>query len=203
MIREMQAAGYASSSILTALRPLSRVLSHAARRGIIPVNPLTRLERGERPRAERRERRVLDPGEIGRLLAATDDRHRLLLDLTLTTGLRQGEALGLTWADVDTARAVLTIRAQLGRDGKRVRPKTEAAVREIELPGSLVTALREHKAASRFSQPGDFVFASTTGGPMHYRNVARRGLEERSSEPDWRASRSSAGTTSGTRPSPP
>jgi integrase len=38
--------------------------------------------------------------------------------------------------------------------------------------------LAEHKAASRYSKPEDFVFASEVGGPMHYRNVVRRGLDK-------------------------
>jgi integrase len=36
--------------------------------------------------------------------------------------------------------------------------------------------LREHKLVSVHSSPGDPVFASLTGQPMHFRNVTRRGL---------------------------
>lgn len=38
--------------------------------------------------------------------------------------------------------------------------------------------LREHKLASPFSGAGDFVFASSAGTPLHWRNVSKRGLEK-------------------------
>ena len=47
----------------------------------------------------------------------------------------------------------------------------------MRVPHSVAPILREHKAASRFSQPSDFVFASATGGPPNHRNVVRRVLE--------------------------
>ena len=50
-----------------------------------------------------------------------------------------------------------------------------------ELKGvSSVKLLREHRErafARGHAKPEDFVFASQTGGAMHYRNVARRGLD--------------------------
>jgi integrase len=38
--------------------------------------------------------------------------------------------------------------------------------------------LAEHRLASPYSAEADFVFASETGGPMHFRNIVRRGLEK-------------------------
>jgi integrase len=42
---------------------------------------------------------------------------------------------------------------------------------------SLLHLLREHRMASRFKGPDDFVFASRTGTPLGCRNIVRRGLE--------------------------
>ena len=42
-------------------------------------NPVRALERGERPRVERREFPELDGAAIGRLVAATPERYRLLV----------------------------------------------------------------------------------------------------------------------------
>jgi integrase len=42
----------------------------------------------------------------------------------------------------------------------------------------LAAILLEHKAASGHSQPGDFVFCTKAGTPLHYRNIVRRGLEK-------------------------
>jgi integrase len=46
---------------------------------------------------------------------------------------------------------------------------------------SLVRILREHKErafAAGVARPEHFVFASLAGGPLHYRNVVRRGLDK-------------------------
>jgi integrase len=45
--------------------------------------------------------RILDEAEIGRLLAEAGDTFRPFVALLIFSGLRIGEALGLTWADVD------------------------------------------------------------------------------------------------------
>ena len=46
------------------------------------------------------------------------------------------------------------------------------------MSASLVQMLREHKAASAYSQPGDPVFANREGKPLDHRNVAARGLDK-------------------------
>lgn len=113
--------------------------------------------------------------------AATPTLYRALIATSVFTGVRQSEALGFVWADVDLEGARLHVRRQLGRDGVRAEPKTAQAKRSVVLMPSLVRILREHKERA-FSfgraKPEDFVFASQTGGPLHYRNVVRRGLEK-------------------------
>jgi integrase len=174
LIAAMRAKGYAGSTIRSALLPLSRVLAHAARRGLVPTNPIDRLERGERPRTSRGEMRCLDREGIAALLDAADDPGvRTLLALSVSAGLRQGEALGLRWADLDLSANVLRVRWQLGRDGTRVEPKTPQARREVDLAPSLVAMLREHRLRSLHSGQGDPVFSSADGSPFHYLRVGR------------------------------
>ena len=48
-IAEMRKKGLKGWTITSALRPLSLILGQAARKGRIPVNPMSQLERGERP----------------------------------------------------------------------------------------------------------------------------------------------------------
>jgi integrase len=124
----------------------------------------------------RREMRILRPEEIDALLRAVTPLYRPLLATAIFTGLRQGELLGLTWADIDLRAGLVRVRKQLDRDGVRVSPKTPQAVREVVLMPALGHILRQHRLSSRFS--GDYapVFASSAGTPMHYRNVTRRGL---------------------------
>ncbi len=177
LIATMQAQKYKPWTIQTALNPLGRVLSHAARRGLIPSNPMRRLERGERPSPAGREMRILQRDEIPALLDAADPRYRPLLATAIFTGLRVGELLGLTWADIDLKAGTLHVRKQLDRDNNRVTPKTPQAARDVVLMPTLGRLLTAHRLASPHSHPGDLVFASTVGTALDRRNVSRRGLE--------------------------
>ncbi len=58
----------------------------------------------------------------------------------------------------------------------RVRPKTPAAIRDIPVLPQLAQLLKRHKLASPYSAPADYVFASSLGTPLGYRNVERLGL---------------------------
>jgi integrase len=175
-ILELQGAGLAGWTIRGILTPLGRTLGYAARRGLIPDNPIRRLERGERPTTVRREFRILRPDEINAILKAAVPAYRPILATAVFTGLRQGELLGLVWADIDFDAGVVHVRRQLDRTGERTAPKTPKALRDVILMPSLAKLLREHKLASGHSGPGDPVFATLTGQPMHFRNVTRRGL---------------------------
>jgi integrase len=169
---------FAAWTVRGVLVVLGRLFASAVREGLIPSNPVTKLERGERPKTERREFPSLDREAVQKLIAATPTRYRTLVALSLLTGLRQSEALALRWQDVDTKAGVVQVRWQLSRRGELVEPKTKAARREVPIPPSLGKALAAHQLASRYSKPTDYVFASETGGPLHYRNIVRRGLDK-------------------------
>jgi integrase len=175
----VQGKPYAGWTIRGVLVAFGRVLGHAARRGHIHTNPIQRLEQGERPKATRRELPSLDRAAIGKLIASTPDRYRTLITLSVLTGIRQGEALGLRWHDIDLREGLIRIRHQLDRNGTLVEPKTAAATRDIPIPPSLTRLLTTHKAeafARGFAKPTDLVFTSETGNHLDHRNITRRGL---------------------------
>lgn len=95
----------------------------------------------------------------------------------MLTGLRQSELLALRWHDVDFDDQLVRVRRALDRRGNDVPPKTQHAVRDVVLTPALVDLLREHQDESRFHDPDDYVFASRTGTPLHWRNIARRALK--------------------------
>jgi integrase len=181
LIAALRAKGLAPKTIAGALVPLGRILALALRRGYIADNPLRRLEASERPRIGPREQRVLTHEEIAKLLAACLPRYRPLIATGLYTGMRLSELLGLTWADVDLVAGLIHVRCQLSRarvdkPARRVRLKTQAAVRDIPLLPQLAALLKRHKLASPFSGADDYVFSTSLGTPLGYRNVERRGL---------------------------
>ncbi|MDP9472844.1 MAG: tyrosine-type recombinase/integrase, partial [Chloroflexota bacterium] len=96
----------------------------------------------------------------------------------LTTGMRQGELLGLRWEDVSLDEGKLVVRRALQRQRSAglvfVQPKTGRSRRTILLSQRAVTALRHHRklqlqtrlAASNEWQDQGLVFANATGGPL-------------------------------------
>lgn len=69
--------------------------------------------------------------------------------VALALGLRQGEALGLLWQDVNLEEGTLTVRRALqrvkGQGLVLTEPQSYAGRRTMALPRQLVEALRRHR----------------------------------------------------------
>jgi integrase len=177
-IAHMRKKGLKGWTIKSALRPLSIMLAQAARKGRIPSNPMQQLERGERPKHDdERPKRILTLEDMQQLLAACDTlQSRCLFELMLASGLRIGEALGLTVADLDLDHSLIRVACQLGRDGTRSPLKTAESQRTLDIPPRLMRRLRALLAArGELHNPQAFVFANRTGGALE-RKVVRNQL---------------------------
>jgi integrase len=178
-IAALRRKGLKGWTISSALRPLSLILGQAARKGRIPVNPLTQLERGERPRHDdQRPKRILTLEEMRTLIAAADgEQYRCLIELLLAAGLRIGEALGLTVADLDAKHALIRVEYQLSRDGSRTLLKTEESRRTLDIPAPLMRRLLALvDARGQLFNPHALVFASRNETGL-VRKVAREALK--------------------------
>ncbi len=177
-VHDQQAAGFKGWTIRGDLTVLSSIYKHAARHlGFVGASPVALLDRVERPSIEdERPKRVLSPDELRRLLAAVDDRYRLVFELAAESGARLGETLGLVWENVDLDAATLSFTHQLDRHGQRVALKTTRSRRCIEITPALVAKLRAHRLAAATSGPHDLVFVSRGGTPHDHRNLAGRVL---------------------------
>lgn len=94
--------------------------------------------------------------------------------LLLIYGLRRGEALGLSWDDVDLAGGLIHLRQQLQRiDGRlTLGPlKTGASQRSLPLLGVIEAQLLALQPAS--SERHGFIFRSKTGQPVDPKNFVR------------------------------
>lgn len=106
----------------------------------------------------------------GFLDAIEGERMAALFALVAYCGLRRGEVLGLTWAEMDLDQGVAYIRETGGGDD----PKSEAGVRAVPLPAEVVTALRawrKRQAAERLAWGPDWpdtglVFTREDGTPV-------------------------------------
>lgn len=108
--------------------------------------------------------------QVTSLVNAVPERFRALVVLAAGTGLRQGEAFGLTVERVDFLRRTIAVEQQLvtvpGQPPTLAPPKTSASHRVVPLPQVVVDALAAHLAA--FPEQGDLglVFVNDGGEPL-------------------------------------
>jgi integrase len=162
-----------SRTALKCHRVLSQALALAVRWGWLASNPTGRVD-APRHRYERKD--AWTPEQLRAFLDGTRE-HTLgpLWTFLACSGCRLGEALALTWGDVDLAAGRVTIAKSVQRIGGEYvtsEPKTAAGVRAITLPGEAIEALRL-QAERRLAQGGGaLVFANGEGEPLHRSTVA-------------------------------
>lgn len=124
---------------------LHKALQQAVANGYIKTNP---ADSCILPRPVRRELQPLDENKISAFLQAIQDHPlRDLFTVTLFTGMREGEALGLMWDCVDMDKGTITIDKQLqlirgSRGQYQIVPTKNSKGRTISLAPSVVKILR-------------------------------------------------------------
>lgn len=177
-VSKQQAAGLKGWTIKGQLTVLRSIYTYSARHlGLVGVNPVSLLDRVERPSSDdERPKRILTADELRRLIAAVEPEFRLIFEFAAQTGARLGEALGVVWDEIDLDAATVTFTHQLDRRGERMPLKTKRSRRCIEITPALVAALREHKVASARSGKHDLVFVNREGRGHDHRNIGGRVL---------------------------
>jgi len=134
--------------------------SHGQRYEWHDKNPISKV----RQSAQReREPDILDVKELTGLLAALPEPARSMLFVAAATGLRRGEFIGLQWADIDfNAGLIYPRRSVVNQNIGKL--KTVASGKPVALDPDLAIALANLKSSSKFSQLGDWVFASPASG---------------------------------------
>lgn len=167
--------GLSAYSVLQAHRTLSRALTQAMHWGLIPRNPAATVFP---PKPQPRETKGLTVEEMRVLINSTRGERFHALWLVLGTGgLRLGEALGLTWDQVDLASGRLHIRKALQRQrtaGNVFVPcKTRTSRRTVILTRLAHQALQRHRRRQSALPPtthpwGHYglVFSTSAGGPL-------------------------------------
>jgi len=79
--------------------------------------------------------------EATKILQHSNEWYRLFLAISLYTGMRTGEALGLMRSDIDIKNRVIRIRRSISK-GKITTPKTESSIRDVPILDDLVPYLK-------------------------------------------------------------
>ena len=155
---------------------LRAALGQAERWELVPRN-VARLVKA--PRVALAQVPTIEPTDVRRFLDSLPrGTYGALFTLAVSTGLRQGELLALTWPDVDTDRGIVRVRATLrpirhtrGEDYAWDEPKTPRSVRDVPLTGRALAVMRRHKAAALSAS---LVFARPDGRPLDRREANYR-----------------------------
>jgi integrase len=164
-------AGLSPRTVEIVHATLHKALKQAVGWTLIPRNV---ADSATPPRPVGREIKSLSLEQARALLAAAKgDVLEAFYVLAVTTGMRNGELLGLQWHDVDLDDKTLRVRRTVF-NGAVNPPKTKAGNRTIRLTGLAVTAMEEHRrAAAPQGDPG-WVFPSRAGTPLSVHNVYNR-----------------------------
>jgi integrase len=191
---EMAENGNAGTTALHCHRVLRQALKQALRDELVTRNVADLVIA---PRATVKEIAPVSVEELRRILAVADENphYGAMVRLTLWTGMRLGEVLGLRWQDIDLESGLLRVTQTYGNDEKFRAPKTERSRRTLSIDAAIVGVLREHKRrqTEHYVETGlrgehDLVFADPLGEPIpqHRVNYVWRAIRTKARLPSIR-----------------
>jgi integrase len=139
-----------TSSVRRVHACLSSALNTAVKRRLIPYNPAMHVELP--PEAPRRPTPWTADDCRTFLASAASDPLHAMYHLLLVTGMRRGEAIGLTWTHVDLANGVVKIVEQVTEVRgvpTRGTPKTRRSTRVVPIDRLTVESLTNHREMQR------------------------------------------------------
>lgn len=183
LLADMQDRGLSSSLVTKTRMRLASALTMGQRWGIVATNV---AEQAKAPKISYKRATIWTAGDVGTFLATAKDDDALwpLWLLTVETGARTSELLGLTWADVDLDRGRLRMGRQVvrllkGTPTVKDGGKSQAAARTIRLTTGTVGELKDYRkrwlerklAAAVWS--GDLLFCTREGRPLSANNLRK------------------------------
>ena len=175
-------------TILEHHRLLRAMLHKAIYWQLLVSNP---AERVQPPKAMKPKRRYYDDEQCKILLENLTElgeeqiKYKVAIILTIFTGVRLGELMGLEWQDVDFKTGIVSINRSsqyLADKGVFTKtPKTESSIREVAIPDFVVSLLEEYKLwyDEQKSFYGELwtnsnrLFVQADGKPMHPSTISK------------------------------
>ncbi len=179
-------AGLSPKSVKNVHGVLHKALQQAVINGLIRNNP---ADACTLPRIEKKEIQPLTAPQIKAFMEEIKGHEfETLYTVTLFTGMREGEVLGLTWPCVDFSAGTITIKQQLQREKKKggkyqLVPLKNDKPRTITPAPWVMDLLRQHRrdqsaaqllAGNMWDNPSGFVFTNEIGGHLVSWTIAKK-----------------------------
>ena len=175
-------------TILEHHRLLRAMLQKAVYWQMIVSNP---AERVQAPKTKKPKRKYYDDEQskalISNLMELTEEqfKYKVAIILTIFTGVRLGELMGLEWDDINFREGIVSINRSsqyLADKGVFTKtPKTESSIRDVAIPDFVVSLLEEYKYwyDEQKYQYGELwydsnrLFVQADGKPMHPSTISK------------------------------
>ncbi|WP_378955686.1 tyrosine-type recombinase/integrase [Pelosinus sp. sgz500959] len=165
-------------------RMLNMLFNRACKWGLASFNP---CERTDAPKCERNQEDIYNEEQTGQfllLLESENTKHRTMTMITLATGCRRGETMGLQWKHINFEAGTICIEQTsqylTGKGTYTKDPKTQGSKRTVTMSEIVATLLKTHKAdhnakrlklgdrwAGEEDINEDFVFTTWEGRQAH------------------------------------
>ena len=175
-------------TILEHHRLIRAMLHRAVYWQLLFSNP---CERVQPPKSKKPKRRYYDDEQCKVLLSnlnelSVDDiKYKAAITLTLFTGVRLGELMGLEWSDIDFTNGIVSINKSsqyLSDKGVFTKaPKTESSIRDVAISDFVVSLLEEYRLWYEMQKSiygelwtnSDRLFVQSDGKPMHPSTISK------------------------------
>ena len=181
-------------------KAVSVMFAHAVKEGVVASNPCKSVDT---PKTDTRERKPLTKDQVHELISKLDPAEpmEVAIILCITLGLRRGEAVGLSWGDVDLVGNTVGVRHSFDRFRNLKEPKTVAGTRILPMSPFTAEALSKRHAAQMAlygEGPNEFVSRTPEGSVMLPTTPVVTGDYEQRANPDslsgwWRRNRAALG----------
>ncbi|MBP1154538.1 MULTISPECIES: site-specific integrase [unclassified Paenibacillus] len=185
-VNEMHQAGYARNTIDRVCTLIKLAFDSAVDYKYMKENHMRKVKL---PKSQKQELKVWTVNQANQFLEFTKNRRFFCVyALALSTGMRQGEILGLRWKDVNFGEKTITVSQTLTHYGKRLKSgaKTSSGERTISLPAQLIRTLTKQyedyvtfkNTAEEFTDLDLVIFNLKNGGTVFPANLTKHYIKD-------------------------